>query len=189
MGSGDGLPVGATAPDVTGTLVRPTGEETAPGEDGTTTEEDVALSDLLADGPVLLCFYTADFSPDCVEEWCSFRDFDWFASGEHVQVVGVSKSPTWLHRRFIDRLDLSFPMFSDTDLEMAEAFDVVYRALGVSRRARRSCFLVDEDREVRYRWLGEHWLDPTRDTPPVGEIHEAVSEELGEADEQETFGF
>ncbi|MBP1986447.1 hypothetical protein [Halolamina salifodinae] len=49
----------------------------------------------------------------------------------------------------------------------------------VHRRARRSCFLVDQDRTIRYKWLADHWLDPTRDTPPVGEIHEAIVEELG----------
>lgn len=111
-----------------------------------------------------------------------------FASGEHVRVVGVSKSPPWLHRRFIDRLDLSFPIYSDPDLEIARAFDVDYRALGLFERAKRSCFLVDTDGTVRYRWVGDHWMDPTRDTPPVGDIYEDVTEILG-TPETETFGF
>ncbi|SFF88490.1 Peroxiredoxin [Halopelagius inordinatus] len=175
--TGDGLAVGASAPEFTAPLVRP---------DGNVVE--TSLSELLADGPVLLSFYTVDFSPDCIEEWCSFRDFDWFASGDTVQVVGVSKSGTRLHKQFIDRLDLSFPLFSDRDLAVADAFDVVYRFLKLSKRSRRSCFLVDTDGVVRYRWVGDHWLDPSRDTPPVGEIHDAVVAELG-ADEPDTFGF
>jgi peroxiredoxin Q/BCP len=173
-----GLDVGTEPPDVAGELVRPDGSA-----------ETVALSELLADGPVLLSFYTADFSPDCIEEWCAFRDFDWFASGGAVRVVGVSKSGPRLHRRFIDRLGLGFPLYSDTDLEIAAAFDVDYRAFGLFRRARRSCFLVDTAGTIRYTWIGEHWLDPTRDVPPVGEIHEAVREELGLIDDRETFGF
>jgi len=172
-----GIAVGERAPNVSGDLVTPDGAV-----------ESVALDDLLADGPVLLCFYTADFSPDCVEQWCAFRDFDWFASGDAVQVVGVSKSGVGLHRRFIDRLDLTFPMFSDSDLEIAAAFDVVYRAFGISKRSRRSCFLLDRDRTVRYRWLGQHWLDPTRDAPPVDEIYEAVRERL-DVEDPDTFGF
>ena len=60
-----GLAVGARAPNVAEELVAPGGGV-----------ETVALDDLLADGPVLLCFYTADFSPDCIEQWCAFRDFD-----------------------------------------------------------------------------------------------------------------
>ncbi|WP_224447724.1 redoxin domain-containing protein [Haloprofundus salilacus] len=168
--------MGTTAPDVTGQLVRP---------DGNVAEE--SLSALAADKPVLLSFYTVDFSPDCIEEWCAFRDFDWFATGERVQVVGMSKSGVRIHRQFIKRLDLGFPLYSDADLDIAEAFGVDYRAFGISRQARRSCFLLDESMTVRYKWVGEHWLDPTRDTPPVGEIHEAVRAELG--DEEETFGF
>jgi peroxiredoxin Q/BCP len=171
-----GVDVGDTAPDVTGQLVRPGGEVA-----------DVSLATLAADKPVLLSFYTVDFSPDCIEEWCSFRDFDWFATGEEVQVVGVSKSGIRTHQQFIKRLNLGFPLYSDGNLNMAEAFGVDYRAFGVSRRARRSCFLLDESMEVRYKWVGEHWLDPSRDTPPVGEIHDAIQAELGGG--QETFGF
>jgi peroxiredoxin Q/BCP len=172
------IAVGETVPDVSATLVRPDAPD----------DETVALGDLVADCPVLLSFYTVDFSPDCIDEWCSFRDFDWFSSGDHVQVVGCSKSSAGLHRRFIDYLGLNFPLYADIGLDVADAFGVTYRALGITRRSRRSCFLIDEDLTVRYRWVGEHWLDPTRDTPPVHEIYEAVVEELDVLD-TETFGF
>jgi peroxiredoxin len=177
---GDGLDVGETAPDFVAPLVRPDGDV-----------EDVALSTLLEEKPVLLSFYTVDFSPDCVSEWCSFRDFDWFASGDEVQVVGISKSGPRLHRQFIQRLGLTFPLYADPNLDVGRAFDVEYRTLGLFRRARRSCFLVDQNREIRYKWLGEHWLDPTRDTPPMSELHEAVQTELddGEGDGDGEFGF
>ena len=173
MSDAPGLEVGDTAPDFTADLVSP--DETV---------EERSLSGLLDDSPVLLTFYTADFSPDCIEEWCSFRDFDWFSANDDVQVVGISKSRSYIHKRFISHLDLSFPLFSDTDLEVAEKFDVKYRALNLFARSRRSCFLVDADGIVRYRWLGEHWLDPTRDTPPVGEIHEALVDILSPGDDE-----
>lgn len=169
--------VGETVADVTASLV---------GPDGTT--EEVSLATLAAERPVLLSFYTVDFTPDCIDEWCSFRDFDWFSSGEHVRVVGCSRSSPGLHRRFIDYLGLKFPLYSDPDLRVSDSFGVTYRALGVSKRSRRSCFLIDEDLTVKYRWVGEHWLDPTRDTPPVDEIHDAVTETL-DVRGPETFGF
>ncbi|MFC7204546.1 redoxin domain-containing protein [Haloferax namakaokahaiae] len=172
-----GIPVGTQVEDTTVPLVRP---------DESVTE--TSLSELVEEKPVLLCFYTADFSPDCTDEWCSFRDFDWFAAGHDVQVVGSSKSGVGMHHRFIDRYDLSFPLFADTDLELAETFDVVYRTFGVSKRSRRSCFLLDSDLTVRYRWLGQHWIDPTRDTPPLSEVYEGVTEAL-EIENPETFGF
>jgi len=92
--------------------------------------------------------------------------------------VGISKSRPYLHRKFIDRLDLSFPLFSDADLDVAEQYLVTYRTFKLFARSRRSCFLVDRDGTVRYRWLAEHWLDPTRDTPPIDEIHDAIVREL-----------
>ena len=104
-----------------------------------------------------------------------------------MQVVGISKSRPGTHRRFIGYLGLTFPLFSDRDLSAAEAFDVKYRTFRLFPRSRRSCFLVDTDRTVRYRWVGTHPLDPTRDTPDVYEIHEAIREEYGEP-EIETFG-
>jgi peroxiredoxin len=176
MSSSSGLAVGEQAPDFTAPLVS--------AESGT---EDVLFSSLLDDKPVLLSFYTADFSPDCIDEWCAFRDFDWFSTGEDVRVIGISKSGVRLHKRFIDHLGLKFPLYSDPDLDVASAFDVDYRAFGISRRAKRSCFLVDTDRTVRYRWVADHWLDPTRDTPPLGEIHDAIQRELDV--ENRSFGF
>ena len=171
-----GLAVGEQAPDVTATLVRPTGAT-----------EPVSLAELVGERPVLLSFYPLDFSPDCIREWCAFRDFEWFASGDHLQVVGASRSSPRIHQEFISRLDLGFPLFADTDLALAEAFGVRYRALGISARARRSCFLLDEDREIRYRWVGEHWLDPTRDVPSMTELASAIRGELDVA-EADRFG-
>jgi peroxiredoxin Q/BCP len=177
MSDSRGVAVGEQVDDVTETLVRPDGDAT-----------ETSLSELFDERPVLLTFYTNDFSPDCIEEWCSFRDYDWFTSDDSVQVVGVSKSRTFTHRKFIDHLDLQFPLYADTDLDLAGAFDVRYRAFKLVPRARRSCFLLDSEGVVRYKWVGEHPLDPTRDQPPISEIHEAIAEEFGD-DGPDTFGF
>ena len=163
------LTVGEAAPDFTAPLASPDGET-----------EVVPFRSLLAERPVLLVFYTNDFSPDCVAEWCSFRDYSYLATEDRYQVVGISKSWVATHHRFIDWLDLPFPLYSDTNLEVAEAFGVDYRTFGVFRRSWRSCFLVDGDGIVRYRWLADHGLDPTRDVPDVWDVHEAVLAELGE---------
>jgi peroxiredoxin len=162
-----GLVVGAEAPDFTAPLVRPDGDTEA-----------VALSALLEDAPVLLAFYTNDFSPDCVTEWCSFRDDAWFDAGKHVQVVGVSRSRPYTHRRFMEYLDLPFPLYSDTDLAITEAYQIWYRLFKILPRARRSCFLVDQERRIRYRWVAQHPLDPTRETPSMREIRTAIENEL-----------
>lgn len=176
MASDDALAKGETVGDVEAPLVQPDGSV-----------ETTALSGLYADRPLLVVFYTNDFSPDCVSEWCSFRDYGWFASSESVRVVGVSRSRVSTHKRFIDYLNLDFPLFSDRDLEMSDAFGVTYRAFHLFPRAKRSVFLLDTDGTVQYSWVGDHPLDPTRDQPPLDEVRTAV-EDLSD-DETETFGF
>lgn len=176
MSSDEAREVGEAVADVSAPLVHPDGSV-----------ETTSLDDLYDDRPLLVVFYTNDFSPDCVSEWCSFRDYGWFASSEAVRVVGVSKSRVSTHRRFINYLDLEFPLFSDTDLEISDAFGVTYRTFHLFPRAKRSVFLLDTEGTIRYRWVGEHPLDPTRDQPPLDEIRDAVEEFSG--DEPETFGF
>jgi len=172
----DALSVGDDVSDVAADLV---------SADGTV--ETTPLSALYADGPLLVVFYTNDFSPDCVNEWCAFRDYGWFTSTGEVSVVGASKSRVATHRKFIDYLGIDFPLYADGDLAISDAFGVTYRAFKVFPRAKRSVFLVDEDGVVRYRWVGDHPLDPTRDQPPLDEVRAAVEELSG--DEPETFGF
>lgn len=113
--------------------------------------------------------------------------YDWFASGDHVQFVGINKSRPKTHRRFINHLDLQFPLYTDTNLEIADSYGVKYRTFKVVSRARRSCFLIDRDRTIRYIWVDNHPIDPTMDTPPLSEIHDAIEDAFGS--EPETFGF
>lgn len=177
MVSDSPLAVGVNAPEFSTQLVSPEGST-----------EETSLRSLLDEAPVLLPFYTNDFSPDCIEEWCSFRDYNWFTADDRFNLVGISKSRPATHRQFINRLELQFPLFADTDLAVAEAFGVDYRTFKLFRRARRSCFLIDQTGEIRYRWIADHPIDPTRTTPDLENLRAAIDNELG-AYEPETFGF
>lgn len=168
MTDSTGLNVGDRAPEFTAPLVSP---------DGTTA--DTSLSSLLEEAPVFLCFYTNDFSPDCIKEWCSFRDYNWFSLSEEFQIVGLSKSHPFTHRRFINHFNLNFPLYADSDLSVTEKFNVKYRTFKVLPRPRRSCFLIDQNREIKFKWISEHPLDPTRDLPSLAELQQAIEQELG----------
>lgn len=167
MDNPTGLKVGTKAPDFTAPLVYP--EHT----------EETTLSDLLEDKPVLLTFYTNDFSPDCITEWCSFRDYEWFASNDEVTVVGVSISRESVHRKFIDIFDIGYPLFFDRDLAITDAYNVKYNVFHVFKRPRRSCFLIGQDQTILYKWVSEHPVDPTRDTPNMKELHTKIKTHLG----------
>lgn len=160
----NGIPVGATAPDVSASLVHPAG-----------IVEEKSLYELLEDKPVLLVFYTNDFTPDCIDEWCSFRDYEEFNDSDEVAVVGVSQSSEKAHEKFLDLFNIPYPLFSDTEEEFVDGFDIRYKAFGMFSRPQRSCFFIDMDGEVRYKWLSEHPIDPTMDSVPVDEIHEEIT--------------
>lgn len=104
------------------------------------------LSDLLADGPVVLFFYPAAMSPGCTAESCHFRDLigDFKAAG--AQPVGISADAVEKQQRFADKHSLGYPLLSDADRKVADQF-------GVKRRisllpVQRSTFVIDTDRKV-----------------------------------------
>lgn len=103
------LAVGDTAPDFS--LTDASGAE-------------VGLAELRqrADAGVVVYFYPRASTPGCTKEACDFRDSlaSWRAAG--YEVVGVSAdSPTAL-ARFASREDLPFPLLSDAEHAVMEAW-------------------------------------------------------------------
>ena len=84
----------------------------------------VSLSDLLGK-PVVLYFYPKDNTPGCTKEACSFRDFESELQEFGVQVVGVSADSVASHIMFSEKHNLSFPLWSDSEKELMQAFGVV----------------------------------------------------------------
>ena len=81
----------------------------------------VRLSDLRG-RPVVLYFYPKDDTPGCTKEACSFRDAwsDVQASG--AAVFGVSPDAAASHQKFRTKYRLPFPLLSDADHSVAEAY-------------------------------------------------------------------
>ena len=52
--------------------------------------EDVSLIDMLEQGPLVLYFYPADFTPGCTKEACSIRDMHDDILSVGLRVLGVS---------------------------------------------------------------------------------------------------
>ena len=102
----------------------------------------VTLESLLADGPLILYFYPADFTPGCTKEACSIRDIhdDLVAVG--LTVAGVSPQDSASHARFRDEYELPFRLLSDVDKSAVKAYDVD-GPFGVG--VRRVTYLIGED--------------------------------------------
>ncbi len=107
---------------------------------------EVSLTDLLRDGPLILYFYPADFTPGCTKEACSIRDIhdDLVAVG--LNVAGISPQDQESHTRFREEHNLPFVLLSDPDKVAIKMYDVD-GPFGVG--VRRATFLINQDREIR----------------------------------------
>jgi peroxiredoxin Q/BCP len=119
---------------------------TLPDQDGTP----VTLSSLRGQ-KVVLYFYPAAMTPGCTTEACDFRDnLNSFAGGG-VRVVGVSKDDAATLRQFAERDDLNFPLLSDTDVAVQQAYGAWGEKSLYGKTvtgAIRSTFVIDEEGRV-----------------------------------------
>jgi peroxiredoxin Q/BCP len=103
------------------------------------------LKALLADGPLILYFYPADFTPGCTKEACSFRDLHQDLMKAKLRVVGVSPQDVESHRKFAAKHDLNFPLLADPDKVAVKAYDVD-GPLGFG--VRRGTYLISKDGRI-----------------------------------------
>lgn len=151
-----GLSIGSDAPDFT--LLE------APGKT-------VTLSKELQKGPVVLVFYPADFSSVCQEELCRFRDVLADFNELGANVLGISVDGIFSHAAFKEANGIQFPLLSDWEKNVINAYDVVHDDLaGMSNVAKRSVFVIDTDGTVVYCWVSDN---PGK-LPPFEEVEMAV---------------
>lgn len=117
-------------------------EFTLPDQDG----RPVSLRALLADGPLVLYFYPADFTPGCTKEACSIRDMHDEIAAAGMRVVGVSPQDAATHTRFRQQYRLPFTLLADPGKDAVKAWGVD-GPLGVG--VRRATFLVGADGVIR----------------------------------------
>ncbi len=71
---------------------------------------------------VVIYFYPKDSTPGCTVEAEGFRDALPKLKKKNAVVVGVSRDSIASHCKFIDKYELSFPLLSDPDQKMIEAY-------------------------------------------------------------------
>lgn len=107
---------------------------------------ETSLSDLVKDGPLILYFYPADFTPGCTKEACSIRDIHNDIQAVGLQVAGVSPQDADSHQRFRDEHNLPFTLLSDPEKVAIKMYDVD-GPFGVG--VRRATFLISQDRVIQ----------------------------------------
>jgi peroxiredoxin Q/BCP len=119
-------------------------EFTLPDQNG----HDISLTSLLKDGPAILYFYPADFTPGCTKEACSIRDLHREISRAGLTVAGISPQSPDSHKRFREKYNLPFTLLSDETREVIKMFGV-NGLFGVW--VQRVTFLVDQNRTIKGR--------------------------------------
>jgi len=120
------LKVGDLAPDFEG-----------PTSDGT----QLGLKDFVGKKNVVLYFYPKDDTPGCTKEACSFRDNMGTVRKMGAEVIGVSLDSVESHKKFVSKYKLPFPLISDKEKRIAEAYGVL-RDTGTSTN--RVTFIIDK---------------------------------------------
>lgn len=115
---------------------------TLPDETGT----ERRLTELLADGPVVLFFYPAALTAGCTAEACHFRDLAGEFAAAGGRPVGVSGDTVEKQQEFAGQHTLGMPLLSDTDGTIRERFGVK-RGFTLAP-TKRVTFVIGQDRTV-----------------------------------------
>jgi peroxiredoxin Q/BCP len=109
----------------------------------------VALSELHG-SHVVLYFYPKDDTPGCTVQACALRD-SWKDLEPRGEIFGVSVDPAKSHEKFINKYQLPFPLLSDTDHKIVEAYGVWVEKSMYGKKymgAERSTFVIGPDGRV-----------------------------------------
>lgn len=111
----------------------------------------VSLKDY-AGRKVIVYFYPAASTPGCTKQACDFRDSLASLESEGYAVVGISPDPQAKLARFRDKEDLTFPLLSDEDHQVAAAYGAWGEKKNYGRTYEgliRSTIVVSEDGTVQ----------------------------------------
>jgi peroxiredoxin Q/BCP len=95
---------------------------------------------------VVLYFYPKDNTPGCTTEACDFRDAAPRFHDMDAVILGVSSDSAASHAKFKAKYGLTFPLLSDSDRAVSEAYGVWKKKSLYGRSffgIERSTFLID----------------------------------------------
>lgn len=129
------------------------GGEKAAGDDAGC-ERQISLQDYRGK-KLVLYFYPKDDTPGCTKESCGFNEALKEFEAANIAVVGVSKDTLKKHAKFAQKYALSFPLLSDEDGTLCEAYGTWVEKKMYGRQymgIERATFLIDEDGKIQEIW-------------------------------------
>ena len=107
---------------------------------------------------IVLAFFPAAESPVCTKEMCTFRDSLQDLQQESTDIIGISVDGPFANKIFTINRHLNFPLLSDYKREVINKYGIIMKDLGPLKdynAAKRSIFIVDRDRKIRYSWISD----------------------------------
>jgi peroxiredoxin Q/BCP len=108
------------------------------------TGREVSLADFRGT-PVVLYFYPKDDTPGCTVQACGLRDA-WSDFPAGAKLFGVSVDSPLRHEKFIKKYQLPFPLLSDPEKEIVNAYGVWVEKSMYGKKymgAERTTFVID----------------------------------------------
>ena len=99
---------------------------------------------------VVLYFYPKDDTPGCTAQACGLRDA-WNEFEDRGELFGVSPDSAASHQKFISKSQLPFPLLSDAEKKIVEAYGVWVEKSMYGKKymgAERSTFVIDADGRI-----------------------------------------
>ena len=134
--------------------------------------EKIRLSNFENTKNVVLLFFPLAFTGTCTEELCATRDNMKLYNSMDAEVLALSVDSFFTLKEFKKAENLNFTLLSDFNRKAAQKYDVLYEDFfGMKGVAKRSAFVIDKNRNVRYKEV----LEDSGNLPDFKELHQALS--------------
>ena len=106
---------------------------------------------------LVLYFYPKDKTSGCTIQSQDFRDYKNKFANKNCKIIGISRDSIKSHKSFTEKESLNFPLISDPDETMCNAYGVMKEKSMYGRKymgIERSTFIIDPDGNLIKEWRG-----------------------------------
>ena len=128
----------------------------------------------LAGAKTVIAFFPGAFTGTCTKEMCALRDSLSTLNSLNASVIAISVDSPFANKAFAEHNRLVFPVLSDFTRQVSKQYTGLhpdFAGLPGLETAKRSVFVLDAQRTVKYAWISEN--------PGVEPDYEAITKALG----------
>jgi peroxiredoxin len=113
--------------------------------------QDIKLSDNFGHRNTVLLFFPLAFTGVCTKEMCDISGGIKAYTDLNAQVIAISVDSPFAQEAWAQKENITIPLASDLNKEVAKAYDVLLPDLvGIGAASARAAFVVDREGIVRY---------------------------------------